>query len=204
MPKKLPVIGIYALIGAGKSLATKYLSEFTSWKVISADELTHQILTQKESKNHLISYFGPEILTPTYEIDRFALGQLVFRSISSRKLLERFVWPRIESLLELEISKATHGSIIDAAVLVRARWSKLCHRLIYIESKEKHRLHRLLNERGKTEAQLRLIFQMQGDIAKSKVKADYVVKNDETKLELRKKMEKIAKELLFYFPNKAT
>lgn len=204
MPKKLPVVGVYALMGAGKTLAVQYLSEFTSWQIISADEITHRVLMQDEIKRQLISYFGPGVLTSALEIDRLILGQLVFKSIASRKLLERCVWPSIKHFLQLEISKATHGSILDAAVLVRARWSKLCHRLIYIDSREKLRTQRLLDERGLSETHVKLVFQAQSDIAKSKVKADYIIKNNETKLELRRKMEKLAKELLFYFPDKAT
>lgn len=204
MPKKLPVVGVYALMGAGKSLAVQYLSDFTSWQVISADEITHRVLMQDEIKKQIISYFGPGVLTSAFEIDRLILGQLVFTSISSRKLLERCVWPSIKQLLELEILKATHGSILDAAILTRARWNKLCHRLIYIDSKEKLRMRRLVYERGLSETRVKLVLQAQADIAESKVKADYIIKNNETKFELRKKMEKLAKELLFCFQDKAT
>mgnify|MGYP004702057421 CR=1 FL=1 len=203
-PEKAPVIGVYALAGAGKSIASQYLAEFTGWRVISADELTHQVLKQKDIKELLKSYFGSTIITPDNEIDRFTLGNIVFNSASSRTLLERCVWPAIEKFLLNEIVKATHGAIIDAAVLVRARWNNYCHRLIYVESKEKLRIHRLLTYRGKTEVQARLLFQMQKDIAKSKVKADYIVKNNGTTLELKREIKKIAKELLLCFPARST
>jgi dephospho-CoA kinase len=204
MPKKLPVIGVYALAGAGKSLASSFLAEFTGWHVISADELTHQVLKQEDIKVLLKSYFGSKIFTRDHEIDRLALGLIVFQSTSSKALLERCVWPAIEKAILKELNQVTNGAIIDAAVLVRARWHKHCHHLIYIESKEGLRIHRLFADRGKTEAQARLVFQMQKDIAKSKVKADYIVQNNGTTAELKRKMEKIAKELLLYFPARST
>lgn len=204
MPEKAPVVGVYALAGAGKSLASQYLAEFTGWRVISADELTHQVLKQEDIKELLKSYFGSTIFTSSNIIDRLTLGNIVFNSASSRALLERCVWPVIEELMLNEITKAPHGAIIDAAVLVRAGWHNYCHHLIYIESKEKLRIHRLLKDRRKTEAQARLVFHMQKDIAKSKVKADYIVKNNGTTLELKRKIEKIAKELLLCFPARST
>lgn len=204
MPKKIPVVGIYAMMGAGKSLATQYLSFYTGWQTLSADEVTHQVLRQEDTKRLLQNYFGSTILGMDNEIDRLALGRLVFRSASSRALLERCIWPSIEKRILYEIRGASHGVIIDAAVLIRARWHHFCQRLIYIESKEKHRMHRLLKEKGKTEAQARLIFQMQTDLVKSRVKADYIVTNNGTVSEFKGKIELIAKELLFYFPAKAT
>ena len=93
---------------------------------------------------------------------------------------------------------------VQTCALPISRWNNYCHRLIYVESKEKLRIHRLLTYRGKTEVQARLLFQMQKDIAKSKVKADYIVKNNGTTLELKREIKKIAKELLLCFPARST
>jgi dephospho-CoA kinase len=203
MPKKYPVIGIYASAGAGKTLASSYLSEFTTWQHISADELTHQILKQEKMVKLLQSYFGDRIITQNQQIDRLCLGNIVFHSASSRSLLERCTWPYIEELIQNKLRQYKQGAIIDAAVLFKARWHRYCQRTIYIDSKDALKLKRLM-DKGRTALQAKAILKAQADIDRSKVKADYIVSNNGTNLELKRKMEKIAKELLLYFPARST
>jgi dephospho-CoA kinase len=203
MPKKHPVIGIYASAGVGKTLASGYLAEYTGWQLISADDLTHQVLRQENVKKLLQNYFGSDVFTQDNEIDRLCLGNIVFHSASSRALLERCIWPYIEEMIQDKLRQCKQGVIIDAAVLVKARWHRYCNCIIYMESKEALKLKRLM-DKGRSALQAQAILKIQADIDRSKVKADYIITNNGTTLELKRKIEKLAKELLFYFPTKAT
>ncbi|KAH8870591.1 Bifunctional coenzyme A synthase [Schistosoma japonicum] len=88
---------------------------------------------------YLIGLTGPSGSEPPYPIDRSLLGRLVFSDPTLLKDLNSIVWPEIlrkiltiveeikYKALEQDQNHKRPVIILDAAVLLQAKWDKMCH-----------------------------------------------------------------------------
>ena len=163
----IPVIGLVGGIGSGKSAIAARLGELGAF-VIEADEVGHALLTQRPIRDLVVEKFGPEILLPPEdepiadsvsqrpverEIDRRALGAIVFSDKSARKVLESILHPRMRETFEKAVKRTVRRGeakavILDAAVLYEAGWDDLCDRVLFIDTPREIRLERLAIQRG--------------------------------------------------------
>jgi dephospho-CoA kinase len=163
----IPVIGLVGGIGSGKSAVAARLGELGAF-VIDADKVGHALLTQRPIQELLVERFGPEILLPAIsadegessseqpaprEIDRRALGSIVFADKSARKVLEEILHPRMRETFAKAIKRTVRRAqasavVLDAAVLYEAGWDGLCDRVLYIDAPRELRLDRLAAQRG--------------------------------------------------------
>ncbi|THD24454.1 Phosphopantetheine adenylyltransferase / dephospho-CoA kinase [Fasciola hepatica] len=141
------VIGLAGPSGAGKSALARRLAGLSSAvHVIDCDRLGHEAYVPgTECHQRLLDHFGRDSVAsadPPYPIDRARLGRLVFSDPARLKELNAIVWPEIECrvherLVELE-STAVHEElsesvsirrpvvVLDAAVLLQAKWDEMC------------------------------------------------------------------------------
>ena len=117
-------------LASGKSTAVKYLAEKGA-HVIDADILGHKAYEPgRDAHSAVIETFGPGVRADNGQIDRRALGKIVFGKPEELKKLTDIVWPEIRRLAEIEISSAQRtdpGKIIvlEAAVLLEAGWQDI-------------------------------------------------------------------------------
>lgn len=89
------VIAITGSIGSGKSLVGKLLEEH-GYKVIDTDAVVHYLFEDNaELKRSVQERFGSAVVSPSGEIDRSALGTVVFEDAIARRDLERIVHPAV-------------------------------------------------------------------------------------------------------------
>ena len=108
----VPVIGLVGGIGSGKSALAGWLANERQVVVIDADKIGHEVLKYPEVKKHLKQRFGDAVFEATgNEIDRAALGKLVFGSDepqkSARVDLESIVHPEIRNSIAEQIREAS-------------------------------------------------------------------------------------------------
>jgi dephospho-CoA kinase len=127
------VIGVTGQYAAGKDEVTKLLVQGGCTE-INVDALGHRALAERAAE--IGSVFGPAILGPDDEVNRRALGALVFRDLVARARLEAIVHPRMKELVDEELRRISGDCVINAALLfpmgldkktdfvivVRARW----------------------------------------------------------------------------------
>ena len=117
-------------LASGKSTAVKYLAEKGA-HVIDADILGHKAYDPGTDAHYaVIETFGQGVRGENDEIDRRALGKIVFDKPEELKKLTDIVWPEIRRLAETEISSVQRtdpGKIIvlEAAVLLEAGWQDI-------------------------------------------------------------------------------
>lgn len=101
-----PVIVITGGVASGKTTVAQMLADLGG-EVISADVLAREVL-QKGSPGwrEVVALWGPEILTPSGEINRAALGRKVFADERERRRLEKITHPRISVLIKERLSGA--------------------------------------------------------------------------------------------------
>jgi dephospho-CoA kinase len=149
---RVPVVGLIGGMGSGKS---RVAAEFArrGARIVSGDQYGHEALCQPEVRSKAVERWGPGILDERGEINRRALGAIVFADPGERKALEALSFPWIERRFQEEIAAAQADPavrlvILDAAILLEAGWNTICDQLIYIHAPREVRLRRLSEQRG--------------------------------------------------------
>ena len=124
------VICLTGGIASGKSTTARFLREQGA-HVIDADQLGHRAY-EPGTRAHaaLIETFGAQVRAADGQIDRKALGALVFGRPAELKRLTDIVWPAIRALAAEEIARVRAARtapliVLEAAVLLEAGWQDL-------------------------------------------------------------------------------
>ncbi len=175
-------IAVTGGMGAGKSAVADILAEVGA-KVICADAIGHMVYSKGTSAyQDVVEAFGNEILRQDGEIDRRALGTVVFADLARLQELEHIVWPRIRERLVSAIDQHRRSGnlacAIDAAVLYEAGWDDLADQVWVVDSSYHQRLARVMRNTGLSANEVRQRMDAQLDPETKKSKADVVIHND--------------------------
>jgi len=108
------IVGLSGGIGSGKSTVARILGELGA-SVVDADAIVHELQSAGAPMLDAIAEaFGPEMLGPDGELDREALGAVVFRDEDARARLGQIVHPPVVQ----EMARRTQAAIEAAAPLV--------------------------------------------------------------------------------------
>ncbi|MEX0678148.1 MAG: dephospho-CoA kinase [Pirellulales bacterium] len=152
---KTPIIGIAGGIASGKSFITGHLKRMGA-AVVSADEAAHEVLELEEVKREAQQRWGDAIFGADGQIDRKALGQIVFAPPPDgpleREFLERLTHPRIGEIIRRQIIElAEQGSaaaiVLDLPLLFESGWNKICDKIVFVDAPRRLRESRA-KERG--------------------------------------------------------
>lgn len=149
----IPVIGVTGAIGSGKSQVASILARQGA-VLIDADRVGHEVLEDAEVRRALHERFGPEIFRGG-QVDRGALGAIVFSDRAALRALEAVLHPRMlqrfREIIEREVERAGALAIVlDAAILLEAGWDVLCDLIVFVEASTAVRLARVARARGWT------------------------------------------------------
>jgi dephospho-CoA kinase len=89
----VPFVGLTGGMAAGKSEALKAFERLGA-ATLSTDDVVHELLTTGDIRDQLVERFGDEV-APDGEVDRSAVGEVVFGDPDQRKWLEGLLWPRV-------------------------------------------------------------------------------------------------------------
>lgn len=186
------VIGLAGGIGTGKSEVSRVLKELGA-AVLDADRFGHEVyLPNTDGLREVVATFGKDVLLPSGEVNRRALGAKVFGNPQAMEKLNAIAWPRICQRLiegiEEERRKGTQVVVLDAAVLIEAGWTALADEVWVVTAPETDVVRRLQSRNNLTEEQVRARMDSQMP-AKERVKhAHVVVENDGNLEDLRRKV----------------
>jgi dephospho-CoA kinase len=90
---RVPFVGLTGGIAAGKSEALSALERLGA-ATLSTDAVVHELLTTGEIRDMLVERFGDDV-APDGEVDRSAVGEVVFGDPDQRAWLEALLWPRV-------------------------------------------------------------------------------------------------------------
>ena len=185
------VIGLTGGIGCGKSLAAQYFAELGAL-VIDADQLARAAIERgSEGFDEVVSYFGDSILN-NGDIDRRALGELIFKDAEAKKKLESIVHPFVRREFEEAVAslKGDEVLVYEIPLLVETGAQDRFDVVVTVESTLENRITRL-RERGMR------ISEIEGRIAAQATReqrievADFLIDNDGSEDELLRQVENI-------------
>jgi len=196
-------VGLTGGIASGKSTVSAILRELGA-VLIDADELARDVVAKgTPGLAAVVEEFGPELLGADGELDRAAMGSLVFTDEAARKRLEAIVHPLVfERIVDLE-AHAPPGSVIvhDIPLLAESGRAAAPDRggfdaVIVVDVPQDVQVERMMRDRGWTEADALARIGSQASREDRRAIATYVVENTGSREDLRRQIEKIYGELI--------
>lgn len=161
-------IGLTGPIGCGKSTVSRWLAERPAVVVIDADHEARAVLARGTAEvEEVYRRFGEGLRGADGELDRAALGRLVFDDPDSLHALESIVHPAVRPRILAAIEGAENGAaeavIIEAIKLVEGGLADVCDEVWLVTCATDEQLQRLIG-RGSDRADAIARIQAQGDI----------------------------------------
>ncbi len=191
-------VGLTGGVASGKSTVSAILAELGA-VVIDGDKLAREVVERgTPGLAAVVEAFGPAILTPEGDMDRAAVGQIVFNDEAKRKLLESIVHPLVfERYAALEASAPQDGVVIhDIPLLAESGRADTFDEVIVVDAPRETQVERMLRDRGWTREDAESRIAAQATREQRLAIATYVIENTGTLEELRKRVEAVHAELV--------
>ena len=185
------VVGLTGGIGSGKSLAAQFFSQLGAL-VIDADQLARPVIERgSEGFDEVLLRFGDTVLK-NGDIDRVALGQIIFENPEAKKDLEEIIHPRIRAEFEEAVASLNPGQIMvyEIPLLVETNAADRFDFVITVESDAELRKQRL-RARGMFHSDIEKRMASQATEEQRRAIADCVLTNDGSEDELLRQVENV-------------
>ena len=180
------LLGLTGNIACGKSTVLRQLQSLGA-HTIDADALIHVILRKGGPAYWpVVSEFGPGILDADGEVDRRALGRIVFADPERLRTLERIEHPIVRRVIDDEIAEAAEPVVaLDAIKLIELSWADKCDAVWAVTCTREQQLERLMRTRGYSREEAEGRIDAQAAQEEKVARADVVIDNAGTLEETR-------------------
>jgi dephospho-CoA kinase len=185
------VVGLTGGIGSGKSLAAQFFSQLGAI-VIDADQLARSAIERgSEGFDEVLLRFGDTVLK-NGDIDRVALGQIIFENPEAKKDLEEIIHPRIRVEFEEAVASLNPGQVMvyEIPLLVETNAADRFDFVITVESDAELRKQRL-RTRGMFHSDIEKRMASQATEEQRRAIADCVLINNGTEDDLLRQVENV-------------
>jgi dephospho-CoA kinase len=171
------VIGLTGPIAAGKSTVAELLRHHGA-AVIDADQVYRSLLTPgSDVWAQVVARFGPAVVGPDNQIDRAALGEIVFRDPAALADLDRISHPHVVAEIRRQIAASDADVVVVEAVkLVESGLLANVDSLWLVTADPEVRLRRL-SRRGLSEVEARARLEASSHVAVPDAPVDVVIEN---------------------------
>ena len=194
----MKVIGIVGGIASGKSLVAKCFQQLGA-KILDADRIGHDVLRMESVKRAIREHWGDKAFDARGEVNRAAMADSVFgldpESRSRLARLEQITHPIIAERMSGEIERLRRTNevaavVLDAPVLIKAGWHRLCDKIVFVAADSETRQRRALS-RGWLEVEWQRREALQTPLEEMKRLADSVIDNSTTPEETERRVAEI-------------
>ena len=196
MNKSRVVAVLTGSIATGKTVVLDYFRDNLGFKVVSADSVGHEVLKTQEIIGKIGLTFGKDVIK-NGEIDRKALGKIVFSDKTELEKLNQITHPAILSKTFEIIDELSQKSpvILEAAILIEAGWHKYFDTVMLTWCKPEIQLNRLMTRDNITEEEAKIKIASQMSFEEKKPFATHIIDTSYGIEVTRFTLEKIAREI---------
>ncbi len=192
----MQLIGIVGGVASGKSAVAEQLKQLGA-TVLDADRIGHEVLRLPEVRHELEQRWGKQVFDSDNQIDRAAVARIVFSrepgAAGELAALERITHRRITKSIKDKVdtlaADGVRHVVLDAAVMMKAGWDKLCDRIVYVDVPRELRLERAL-KRGWSEEEFDRREDAQKSLNVKRDRADVVIDNSDSLESTRAQLER--------------
>jgi dephospho-CoA kinase len=172
------VIGVTGNIACGKSLVMSFLAELGA-ETIDADKVYHRLIEPHAPLWVAIrERFGPTIVRDDEQIDRAALGRIVFSDPRALADLDALTHPAIVAEIRSKIARSAAKVIaVDAVKLIESGLDQDCDSVWLVVCDPEIATDRLMRRNGHSHADASARVAAQPDIAPKRARADVIIDN---------------------------
>jgi dephospho-CoA kinase len=183
-------VGLTGGVASGKSTVSGMLADLGA-VVIDADLLAREVVGRgTDGLAEVVAAFGPEVLTPAGDLDRPAVGALVFADGTKRRALEAIIHPRVRArAAEIEAS-APEGSVVvhDIPLLAETGQGAAFDAVVVVDVPTELQVERMVRDRGWSAEEADSRIAAQATREDRHAIATYVIDNTGTLLDLRRRV----------------
>ena len=190
-------VGLTGGIGSGKSAVSSRLAERGA-VVIDSDVLAREVVARgADGLAEVVAAFG-EVLTPEGELDRPAVGRIVFGDEQARRKLEAIIHPRVRArAAEIEAAASADAVVVhDIPLLVETGQADKFDLVLVVDVPPEVQLARLTEARGMAEEEAKARIASQASREARLAVADLVVDNSGSLEDLDRRVDEVWAELV--------
>lgn len=174
------VLGITGGIATGKSSVVQHFIDL-GFPVVDADIIARHLLDQNEQAyNEVVKVFGSEILQENGEINRQALGALVFNHPDKLKQLDELMAPFLQKSILAAIKQASQKQklvIVDVPLMYEKGYDEWMDQVAVVYCTPEQQIKRLMQRNQLTEKEAKQRIDSQLPIEMKKLLAEVVFDN---------------------------
>jgi len=186
-------VGLTGGVAAGKSTVSAILAELGA-VVVDADLLAREVVAPgTDGLAEVLEAFGPGVLTTDGELDRPAMGAIVFRDAERRSALEAIIHPRVRARAA-EIEAAAPAGVVvvhDIPLLAETGQSAGFDAVVVVDLPVETQVERMTSLRVMTDADARARIAAQATREERLAVATHVVDNTGTLDDLRARVAEV-------------
>lgn len=154
----MPIVALTGGIAAGKSTVTRVLQQLGAL-VVDADDLAREAVSPGGSGlSAIAARFGSEVLGAHGELDRAALGTIVFSDPAARADLEEIVHPIVahlsrEAFERAALTQPERVLVYSIPLLTESRRAPEFDLVVLVDAPAETRVDRLVRHRGMSPAE---------------------------------------------------
>ena len=191
----MKVIGLTGGIGSGKSTVSQFLVELGA-VILDVDKVGHEAYKPNtEVWREVVAAFGRQALTPSGDIDRKKLGEIVFSNPESLSRLNQIMHPRMYDMVKANLEEYRRQGVdvvvLEAPLLIEAGWASSVDEVWVTVASESTVLKRAKERTGLSERQALARIRSQLPSEERVKHADVVINTDCSLDELKAKVEEL-------------
>lgn len=186
-------VGLTGGVASGKSTVAGMLTDLGA-VVIDADAIAREVVAAgTPGLAAVVAEFGEELLTPDGELDRPAMGSLVFHDESARRRLEAIVHPLVFERYAEQEAAAPEGALVvhDIPLLVESGRASEFDAVVVVDVPRELQVERMLRDRGWSLVDAEARIAAQATREQRLAVATHVIENTGTLDELRARVAEV-------------
>lgn len=175
------IIGLTGGIATGKTTVSRYLAECHGLPVLDADIYARQAVAPGSAPLAAIAQrYGPHLLTPTGELNRPALGDIIFHNPTEKRWVETQIHPVVRQCFRAAMQDLAAAPLVIQAIplLFEANLTDQVTEIWVVTCPEAMELARLMARDRLNEPDAIARIRSQWPLAEKVARADVVITND--------------------------